>query len=366
MTGGKRSRGRPVSSDADYRRIADALRKQMLSGAWPEGTVLPSLRSLAKTYRVSKTTLEWAVEVLKREARVAVSPRRRLVVRDPNSAPGLTHLLIVQVFSTYLKPSSFRATYHSSLQRGIESAVSAHSEALLTSNNFRFASMIPRDLSDLPVRGILLMGHYTTEVLDYYESLKIPVVMVDEACGRRSLHAAQVDNENAAFDATSRLIALGHRRIAFLRRVQTRTRQIDPDSAERQAGYKRALADAGLPIDRGLIFNTFNDDKPDSPTIQAIFRAKPKVTAVLAVDLQKARLVAHAARGRDISVPEGLSLVCFQERPAPDASYSGPRTDFEELGRRAGELVAAPKLPPRRVRVRPIWADGKTMAPPRN
>jgi DNA-binding LacI/PurR family transcriptional regulator len=337
----------------------------MASGAWPEGTVLPSLRSLAKKHRVSKTTLEWAVEVLKREARVAVNPRKRLVVRNPDSAPALTHLLIVQIYSTYLKPSSFKGAYISSLQKGIETAVSAHSEALLTSNNFRFASMVPRDLPDLPVRGILLMGHYTKEVLDFYESLSIPVVMVDEPCGRRNLHVAQVDDENAAFDATRRLIALGHRRIAFLRRVQTRTRQIDPDSAERQDGYKRAIAEAGLPVDRGLIFNSFNDDKPDSPAIRAVFRAKPGVTAALAVDPSKARLLVRAAKAGGLSIPEDLSLVCFQERPPANPEFSGPRTDFEELGRRAGELVREPKLPPRRARVRPVWADGKTIGPPK-
>jgi LacI family transcriptional regulator len=58
-----------------------------------------------------------------------------------------------------------------------------------------------------------------------------------------------VDNVGGAALATRHLIALGHRRIAFISNA-------DPAytaSAERLAGYRQALESAGVPFDESLV-----------------------------------------------------------------------------------------------------------------
>lgn len=57
-----------------------------------------------------------------------------------------------------------------------------------------------------------------------------------------------IDNEQIAYDATRRLVGKGCRRTALQLLVPT-----DQVSAMRLAGYRRAMAEAGIPIDQSLI-----------------------------------------------------------------------------------------------------------------
>ena len=72
------------------------------------------------------------------------------------------------------------------------------------------------------------------------------------AFGRTDLDIAypyvDIDNEQIAYDANQRLMSKGCRRIALQLLVQK-----DQASATRLAGYRRAMAEAGIPIDQSLI-----------------------------------------------------------------------------------------------------------------
>jgi hypothetical protein len=364
MENAARKRGRPPRPDADYRRIASDLTKRMESGEWPTGTVLPSSRALAAHYGVGVGTIRWALGALKGEQRVRANARKRLVIQDPRHASGPSRFLILQVFNGYLNNwlpgAGFKAT-----QLGILHQVGVLKASLLISGDPHYRFAVPPDLYDLPLRGVLLMGQYTRETLAQYEKVNLPVVLVDRAPGRSKLHAACIDNVAGAIDATSRLIQMGHRRIAFLRRVVTGVRDVDPDSLERQDGYCRGLKKAGLPVDKGLIINSLGGDEPDGPAMRAIVKTRPRVTAVLAADAGLASLVERAARHAERSVPEDLSIACFQETTATRPHFSGHQVDFEELGAKAVNLVLEPKERPRRVRVSTVWAEGDSTGPRR-
>ncbi len=363
MTLPRRKRGRPPRTDAEYRRIADVLRSQMEKGAWPIGTVLPSTRMLAEEYGVGIAVIRWALNLLKDERRVKPNARRRLVVQDPGLIIGPTRLLILEVFNgtlhNWIPGLSFEA-----LQRGILRQVGVMNGSLLISGDPQYRFAVPPDVFDLPLKGILLIGQFTAPVLAHYEKLNLPVVLVDRPPQRWSMHAASADNVNAAFDATSRFIKMGHRRIAFARLVNTGVREVDADSRERQEGYVAALKKAGLPLDKNLIINTLGSENPDGPALRSIVKASPQVTAVLAVDAGRALIVEQAAKISGLSVPRDLSIACFQGRKVEYPRFSGPRLDFEDLGFKAARLVLEPKDHPVRIRVPAVWAKGKTAAPP--
>jgi LacI family transcriptional regulator len=172
-----------------------------------------------------------------------------------------------------------------------------------------------------------------------------------------------VDNEAAAFDATRRLIGLGHRRLAFLRFVVLTVREIDPDSRERERGFRRACREAGLRPSEHAIFNTFPRDTPASASIRAVFEARPRHTAILAADASRASMAALGARAYGFTVPRDLSIACFQSREDAADGWSGPCTDFEGLGRRAVEALPAGSGPPCHLRMQCEWIDGRTTGP---
>jgi len=104
------------------------------------------------------------------------------------------------------------------------------------------------------------------------------------------------------------------------------------------AHKKKRRASAGSKA----IFNSFSRDTPESRPIQAILKARPRFTAILTVSPTRAQLVVQAAKNAGLSIPRDLRIACFQGTDAQEPSISGPRIDFEALGRRAVQLLKNP------------------------
>ncbi len=360
----RRGRGRPARPDALYRGLAAALRERISGGDWPPGTVLPSLRALAAEYGAGENTVRQAVALLKRERRIKVSPWRRLVAADPQGAWTAAGLLVLHAISGALN-GALRARYLPEVIRGVQIGAGERNSPILILHGRHLRHNLPTDALELPVRGIVLTGSFTRKILGRYANLGVPVVLTDRPGKGLKVHSVGVDNVAGAREATARLIAMGHKRIAFVRFVLLGVVGIDPDSAERQEGFLAALEAAGLPRGSGQVFNAFSSDTSESPSMRAIFETTPKFTAVLTASGGRARVVAEAAEAAGRSVPRDLSVISFQGQRASFPRFSGPRADFEEIGRRAVELLDAPRHPPQHARVPAVWADGETVAPVR-
>lgn len=72
---------------------------------------------------------------------------------------------------------------------------------------------------------------------------KYPLVLCCGSAQCNHLSYTSIDDMRAAYDATNYLISRGHSRIALLNGRYLRTYEI-----ERESGYRRALADAGIPL----------------------------------------------------------------------------------------------------------------------
>jgi DNA-binding LacI/PurR family transcriptional regulator len=356
-----RRAGRPPNTETRYRRIADDLRRRMDDGEWKPGEPLPAQRALADRYDVGQISIRWALKVLKDEGRVAPNPRRRLIVRSPTHAATVTRRLYLEVLNNRLD-GSLRAAYFRELQRGIETASGERDASLLIASQAQFQYAVPPDALDLPLSGILLHGHFQPQVLERYEGMNVPVVLADHVPVTWKVHAVAVDNQGATEEATRRLIELGHHRIAFLRLLLAGgVRQVDPDSKERQTGYERALKSAGIRVERDLIVNVMLPDRINSPSIRNLMQRRPRPTAVVAVDIRRGQLMMRAAKAAGLSVPEDISIVCFQESNAEVPGVGGPRVNFAEIGKRAVEMLAEPRRPARVVRVPAVWVEGRTV-----
>ncbi len=357
-----RKPGRPVSSKARYRRIAADLRSRLRSGEFPAGRAIPALRRLARRYRTSDYTVRMAVDLLKREGRIRTSANRQLVATDTGSARGALDGLVLQVTSMSLA-AMHRGPYTDELARGIQTGVGDMQAPFLALHDPSFRDELPTEALELPLRGIVLFGVFDAGTLSAYEKLGLPVVLVDQPPGKHKLHSVAVDNFDAAHDAATRLIALGHRRLAFVRNIQLNIGRVDPDAREREQGFLAAVKDAGLHRSAARVYSSIGD-KWNSPAMRALTRAKPPFTAVLCASGWRAPMVTLAAEKVKRSVPRDLSVACFQAQEGDYPDFSGPRVDFEEMGRLAAQLLEHPKHPPQHLRVPAIWTDAGSVAPP--
>jgi DNA-binding LacI/PurR family transcriptional regulator len=330
---------------------------------WKQGQPLPSIRQLAAEYEVGPQVIRLALKVLKQEDRITLNPRRQAVARNQGFIATATSNLVALVLGHDLYVQWHNPEF-SAIQRGIECAMGQRADPLLTVHDpLRLRSVVPPDLLDLPVSGILLHGHFRDDVLEQYRRFDLPVVLVDKPGETWDLSSVSVDNQQAAFDATMRLIELGHRRLAFLRFVVLSVSDIDPDSKERERGFRRACKTAGLRASDYEVFNTFSSRRPKTSPIRSFLNAKPRFTGVVCTDLGRAATVAEGAKAKGWTIPRDLSVVCFQSKETADL-WSGPCTDFEEIGWQAVQALSrAPKDSPYHFRVPTTWHEGRTAGP---
>jgi len=157
--------------------------------------------------------------------------------------------------------------------------------------------------------------------------LGVPLVAV-ESSGRVGFHSVSIDQFRGGYDATSHLIALGHREI-----VHVAGPEDSMDATERVRGWRAALSEHALVAREPLV----GDWSPASGFRIGLELADDvSFTAVFSANDQMALGVMHALGTRGIRVPEDVSVMGFDD--IPEAEHFTPplstvRQDFGELGR---------------------------------
>ncbi len=137
-----------------------------------------------------------------------------------------------------------------------------------------------------------------------------------------------VDQRLGARMATEHLLELGHRSVHHLAGPPNWY-----ESVEREAGWRRALADAGAEVSEPVR----GDWSAKSGYLAASeLLDRDDVTAVFCANDEMALGLLHAVHARGIRCPEQLSIVGFDDNPM--AEYFTPglttiRQDFNEIGR---------------------------------
>jgi DNA-binding LacI/PurR family transcriptional regulator len=149
----------------------------------------------------------------------------------------------------------------------------------------------------------------------------------------------RTNREAGGYLATRHLLDLGHRHVAHLTDASAYARR----PAERTAGYRRALAEAGVELRPEWIVSGANTvGGGDGCMRELLQRPGPRPTAVFAFNDQMAIGTLHALRTSGLRVPEDIAVVGFDGIAL--GAYTTPElTTVEqprgELGQRAAGLV---------------------------
>lgn len=206
------------------------------------------------------------------------------------------------------------------------------------------------------IDGVILAStlHDARTLEEIVRRSRTPVVVVDREIELPGIDMVLADNVGGGHAATSHLAGLGHRRIgciagALADRLPT---------SGRIAGYRAALAEAGIEVDPRWIVEADFQYLGGRRALARLLAADPTITAVFAMNDQMAigALAELAARG--VRVPEDCS-VCGFDDAFPAELVSPPlttvRQPLADLGRAAVELLlarmrgAAPDEPVRRL-----------------
>jgi len=163
---------------------------------------------------------------------------------------------------------------------------------------------------------------------------EIPVVAIDPHTGRADLPTVESDSFGGALAATTHLIGLGHRRIGFLAgRPDLRSAGL------RDAGYRRALADAGIGLDPSLIGIGRYELDATRESARVMLSATDRPTAIFAANDLSAIAVIDVAHELGLRVPADLSVIGFDD--VPEATRRAlPLTTIQQPMRRLGAVAA--------------------------
>jgi LacI family transcriptional regulator len=160
------------------------------------------------------------------------------------------------------------------------------------------------------------------------------VVAVDPHAGPSGMPTVDSDNLAGAVLATQHLLALGHRRIGFL------AGRPDLESSRlREAGYRQAMAAAGIKVDERLIrVGGYRPETAEGPARELLSRTR-RPTAIFAANDLSAIATMEVATRLGLTVPDDLSIIGFDNVPesalaaVPLTTISQPlqRMGFEAL-----------------------------------
>jgi LacI family transcriptional regulator len=231
--------------------------------------------------------------------------------------------------------------FFTTIARGVEDIASERGYNVIFCNTDESVSkewMYLQLLMEKRVDGILLVpalnGLDSTALI---RKQNIPVVVLDRRLPESMTDVVRGDSKGGAYELTQLLLSLGHRQIAILngpRDVST--------SEDRLAGYRRALTEAGIPINsKREYYGAFNQESGFQMTHKALAEAQ-KPTALFAGNNFIACGVLKALHELELRVPEDIPVVGFDDLPSALVTFPFLTVAAQpayEMGRRAIEIL---------------------------
>ena len=165
------------------------------------------------------------------------------------------------------------------------------------------------------------------------QDLGIHLVMVDRKIkSLNNIDNFLIDNVSGAYDLTSYLIHLGHRRIGIIIGPPITT-----TGEGRLKGYQEALRKAGIPVEDELVLMSTFQRSSGRQAAQDLLALKDPPTAIFAANNILGEACLFAIREKGLRIPEDISLGIFDD--VPWASLTAPSvTAVSQPAYRLGKL----------------------------
>lgn len=274
---------------------------------------------------VSEGTRKRVLKTAKRLGYVPTGAARRLVLQRT----GNVGFVVREDHFTRSEP------FYTRVFLGTEFEARHHNQYVLLTTipeQYEAGPATPRFLRERNIDGLLIAGKVDMAFVREVQERGVPFVLIDFEVD--SCPSVMIDNQSGARDAVEHLIALGHRRIAFLGADLGH-----PSLEARLEGYRLALASADIAFDPDLVIAEY-DDKPERETGMRLTPrlVESQATAVFCVNDALALGVQEEARRHRKEIPGDLAVVGFDDVPGA-ANAMPPLTTVRVFKEQLGELA---------------------------
>ncbi len=272
-----------------------------------------TISDIAKIAKVSKATVSRVINNKSEGVSLETAQRIRDIIEELGYRPNSLARSIVNSKAKMLGLviPDITNPFFPHLVRGIEDYANSCGYTVFlcnTDNNPEKEEQYLLSLIDKRVDGIILASTSSqSSTLEQLNKYNIPFVLVDRPLNNDFIDlGVYANNYKGVYTAVEHLIGCGHTHIAFLggtKKVIT--------TNERFEGYRDALRDANIPIDKTLI--KFGDYSISSgiTMMEKLIDEKVKFTAVMAGNDLIAIGAVKALRHQGIKVPDDCEIIGF-------------------------------------------------------
>ncbi len=301
--------------------LAQQIREQITwaisSGTLEVGDALPPVREMAGRLGVNLHTVRAAYRMLGADGLVEVrrGTRTRVAAFDPRrlwpeESAARSHLVGI-VLPTLANP------FYAELVEGAHEAARRSGTLLIVAATHDDQAQALRSIAQLAARGVDGLIAVSTEISqllagsggDITGERRLPFVVVDRPGSPG--HVVEVDLEEVGYLATCHLAEHGHRVIGLVT-VAAPASNVLP----LEIGYRRALAEAGLPARDELVVRVAGWGPADGDAgATRLLAASSRPTALVAISDLLAMGVMQAARRLQLRIPDDIALVGVDDIP---------------------------------------------------
>src|SRR6056297_237 len=171
------------------------------------------------------------------------------------------------------------------------------------------------------VSGIIHAGTQNSDSLRMLKNAaahQIPSVVVWENIADSEISSIGINNYEAAYEATSQLIEMGHREIGTLIGPYHKMNRLEA----RLRGYSQCIIDKGLKFHEKCIVSTGHSIHQGAEGFHTLIHKCPTITAIFAASDVLAFGALHQAKQEKVAIPQDISIIGFDD--IEFASYCDP------------------------------------------
>jgi len=279
---------------------------------------LITIKDIAKMAGVSDTTVSNVIHNRRNVSAKTVEKINRIIQEThyiPNlNARSLTAKsspLIACVFSS--RNMTVNSLYLSRLMTAIEEVLFSNGLYMIV-KNIDGVDNISNLFEMWKIQGLIAIGSFSDSMIENIENAKIPAVFIDALIEKECeyIYSVNIDDFNAAYNATEHLISLGHKKIACVSHGISGSKI----NKSRYKGYRHALEVHGIQFDSYRFYEiSSNYNTNDTNTVIEVGKeiAKSDITAVFAVSDMLAWDVILGIQSTTKSVPDDISVIGFDD-----------------------------------------------------
>ncbi|MFC4409760.1 catabolite control protein A [Chungangia koreensis] len=266
-----------------------------------------------------------------REANVSMATVSRVVNGNPNVKPATRKKVMAVIERLEYRPNavarglaSKKTTtvgviipdisniFYAELARGIEDIATMYNYTIILSNSDQREEKELKLIENMygkQVDGIVMMSDSLTPAISTaLQRSSVPVVLAGTVDETKKIPSVNIDYLQAAFEAVQTLLTNGHKRIAFVSGPFSST----INRHFKLEGYKKALTEAGLPIDDELIIEADDSYESGLENSKQLLSLTEPPTAIFAGNDELGIGLIHGALDENFSIPNDIEIISFE------------------------------------------------------